>query len=168
MGGMLSTGQDDRLGLAYNVGSFVFLNMSIVITSIDPAGLGGPFIPGSGVTTDTGTEPTVRFTLFDNPGGANGIGSRTALDFADVTDTVSDRNVVAFVAAVIGLDASGSTNGNVILQFDLLTGGYAGFDNITIVLSSTQGDVTITVPVALPILALGMADLAFARRKQRR
>jgi hypothetical protein len=163
MGGMLSTGQDDRLGLAYNVGSFVFLDMSI-----DPAGLGGPLIPGSGVTTDTGTEPRSRFTMFDNPGGANCIGSRTALDFADITDTVSDRNVVAFVAVVIGLDASGSTNGNVILQFDLLIGGYASFDNITIVLSSTQGDVTITVPVALPILALGMADLAFAKRKQRR
>lgn len=168
MGGMLSTGQNDRLGLAFNVGSFDFLNMSIDVTSIDLDGLGGPFIPGSGVTTDPGTEPTFRFTLFDNPSGANGIGSGTALDFADVTGTVSDRNVVDFVNAVIGLDASGSTNGNVILQFDLLTGEYAGFDNITIVASNTQGEVTIPAPAALPIFALGLAGLAFVRRRQRR
>ncbi len=101
--------------------------MSIDVTSTDLAGLVGPFVPGSGVTTNPGTEPTFRFTLFDNPSGANGIGSGTALDFADVTGTVSDRNVVDFVTSVIGLDASGATNGNVILQFDLLTGGYAGF-----------------------------------------
>tara|TARA_R110002072_G_scaffold66291_6_gene163460 strand:- start:1089 stop:1985 length:897 start_codon:yes stop_codon:yes gene_type:complete len=168
MGGMLSSGQDDRLGLAFNVGSFDFLNMSIDVTSIDLNGLAGPFVPGFGVTTNPGTEPTFRFTLFDNPSGANGIGSGTALDFADVTGTVSDRNVVDFVTAVIGLDASGSTNGNVILQFDLLTGGYAGFDNITIVASNTQGEVNIPAPGVLPLFALGLAGLAFARRKHRR
>ena len=58
MGGRLSTGEDDRLGLAFNVSSFDFLNMNIGVTSIDLAGLGGPFVPGFGVTTNPGTEPT--------------------------------------------------------------------------------------------------------------
>lgn len=167
MGGMLSTGQDDRLGLAFNVGGNQFLNMSIDVTSIDLAGLNGPFVPGAGVSTNAGTEPTFRFTLFDNPSGANGIGAGTALDFAEVTGTVSDRNVVDFVTAVIGLDASGSTNGNVILQFDLLTGGYAGFDNITIVASNTEGEVNISAPAMLPLFATGLVMLGFCVRRNR-
>ena len=142
--------------------------MSIDVTSTDLAGLVGPFVPGSGVTTNPGTEPTFRFTLFDNPSGANGIGSGTALDFADVTGTVSDRNVVDFVTSVIGLDASGATNGNVILQFDLLTGGYAGFDIITIVASNTEGEVNIPAPGVFPRFVLGLAGLAFTRQKHRR
>ncbi len=43
----------------------------------------------------------------------------------------------------------------------------AGFDNITIVASNTQGEVTIPAPAALPIFALGLAGLAFVRRRQR-
>lgn len=166
--GMLSSGQQDLLGLAFNVGNNDFLNMSIDVTSIDLAGLGGPFVPGSGVTTNPGTEPTFRFSLFDNPSGANGLGAGTALDFVDVTGTVSDRNVIDFVTAVVGLDASGSTNGNVILRFDLLTGGYAGFDNITIAASNTEGDVgqNLPGPGTLPILAAGLALFGFVRRKR--
>lgn len=55
--------------------------------------------------------------------------------------------MVAPVSAVIGPDTSGSTNGNVILQFDLLSGGYAGFDNITIVASDTGGEWTSFGPI---------------------
>ncbi len=44
MGGMLSIVQDDRVGLAYNVASFVFLNMSIDITSIDWVGRSYPVL----------------------------------------------------------------------------------------------------------------------------
>ena len=165
--GMFSTAQPDLLGLAFDVGTNDFLNMSIDITSIDLNGLGGPFVPGNGVVTDAGTEPTFRFSLFDNPGGANGTGAGTALDSVDLTGTVSDRNVVDFTNAVIGLDASGSTNGNVILQFDLLTGAYAGFDNIVIAASDTQGDIgqPVPAPAVLPLFASGLFIMGLMRRR---
>lgn len=69
-------------------------------------------------------------------------------------------------------DASGNTNGNVILQIDRLSGGYAAMDNFFITASDNPGDVPGTAVVPLPpaiALMLGGALLlgGVARRSRR-
>lgn len=133
--GFLSDVQNDLLGLAFNVGSFKFLNFRADISSIDLDRQGGPFVPGQ-------VAPVFRFSLFDNPTGALGLGSGTALSSFDATGLSSSaKNVFNWSEALGGLDASGSTNGNVILRIDLLSGGYAGIDNFRIAASDISGDI---------------------------
>jgi len=66
---------------------------------------------------------------------------------------------------VNGLDASGSTNGNVILQIDVLSGGYAAFDNIRV----TAADVRAGVPEprlwATMLAGFGLLGATVRRRK---
>lgn len=166
--GMLSSAQNDLLGLSFNVGSFDFLNLRADISSLDLSCCGGPFVP-------PGTPaPIFRFSLFDNPGGGTGVGTGTALDSFDVTGLLNpSSNSLLFFEALGGLDATGSTNGNVILQIDLLQGGYAVFDNLRVVASDIEGDVGAAVPEpatwAMMILGFGAigATLRRARRNRR-
>lgn len=67
--GLLSDRQDDLLGLAFDVGGYDYLNFRFDLSSIDLACCGAPFVP------TTGAAPSVRVSLFDNPGGAAGLGS---------------------------------------------------------------------------------------------
>jgi len=163
--GMLSGAQDDKLGLAFNVGAFDFLNLRLDITSVDLSCCGGQFVPNG----DPSATPIFRFSLYDNPGGAPGVGAGAALDFFDVEGLANpSNNVLLFSEATGGLDATGSTNGNVILRIDLLQGGYAGFDNLRVVASNIEGDVG-GVPEpstwALMIGGFGLAGGALRRRR---
>jgi hypothetical protein len=163
--GMLSTVNDDRLGLSFNVGSFQFLNFGLDISSIDLSVFGGPFVA-------PGAVPVFRFTLYDNPSGATGLfGNGTILDQQDAIGTASARNVFDWTEVVLALDATGNTNGNVTLQIDLLQGGYAGMDNFRIVASDVAGDLgQVPEPSSLAILGIGscLAGLGAIRRRLQR
>ncbi|MEO9469917.1 PEPxxWA-CTERM sorting domain-containing protein [Parasphingorhabdus sp.] len=160
--GMLSDRQNDLLGLSFNVGSFDFLNLRADISSIDLDRFGGPFIPAGGLA------PVFRFSLYDNPTGAVGLGTGPVLDMFDVTGTTSARDTFDWTEALGGLDATGSTNGEVILRIDLLSGQYAAFDNLRIVASNTPGDVGgVPEPTtwAMMIFGFGLIGNAMRRRK---
>ncbi len=148
--GQLSDVQNDLLGLAFNVGAFKFLNVSMDISGIDLDRFGGPFVPASGFA------PAFRFSLFDNPSGAPGIGGGTLLDRFDATAPFNPlKNSFLWTKVLNGLDASKSVNGNVILQIDVLSGGYAAFDNIVV----SADDVNIGVVPEPSTMVIFMAAL---------
>ena len=156
--GMLSSVQDDRLGLAFDVGSNDFLNVFLDISSIDLSAFGGPFVPA-------GAAPEFRFTLFDNPGGAAGIGGGTILDSQTASAAASLPSVFEWTQAVLPLAALGNTDGNVILQIDLLSGGYAAMDNLLIEAS----DIPAAVPLPAAVWLFGTALfglIGFNKRKK--
>jgi len=156
--GMLSNAQDDRLGLAFDVGTNDFLNVFLDISSIDLSVFGGPFDP-------TGTPSEFRFTLFDNPGGAPGIGSGTVLSSLDATAAASPGNVFDWTSVVLPLAALGNTDGNVILQIDLLSGGYAAMDNLLIEASETPA--VVPVPAAVWLFGTALIGLfGFGKRRK--
>jgi hypothetical protein len=147
--GMLSDQQDDRLGLAFNVGTRDFLNFRLTISSIDLSSFGGPFVP-------PGAIPEFEFTLYDNPSGTPGIGGGTVLSSVRASGTASAQSVFDWTNVTVALDASAATNGNVILGINLLQGGYAALDNFRIVASDISGDVAVPEPSAvLGLLTLG-------------
>ncbi len=161
---MLSTSQNDLLGLSFNVGSNTFLNFRVDISSIDLSVFGGPFVPVAGVV------PVFQFTLFDNPSGATTTGSGTILDTFQASGTASPRSVFDWTSVTAPLNASASTNGNVTLQIDLLSGGYASLDNFRIASSDISGDVgdSVPAPSSFALLVLGLASGAAMCRSLRR
>ncbi|HEY1124269.1 MAG TPA: PEPxxWA-CTERM sorting domain-containing protein [Sphingobium sp.] len=162
---MLSDVQNDLIGLAFDVGSFQFLNLRADISSIDLDRWGGPF------TVDNVSVPIFRFSLFDNPTGLPGLGSGALLDSFDVTGLASHRNTFVWSEALGGLNAANSTNGNVILRIDLLQGGYAAIDNLKIVASDVKGQVGgVPEPAswAMMIAGFGLAGSVLRRRSDRR
>jgi hypothetical protein len=162
--GMLSNAQDDRLGLSFNVGALPFFNFQLDVSSIDLTTFGGPFVP-------TAAVPTFRFTLYDNPSGANTIGGGTVLAQSDFSGVASAPNAFDWRQASFGFSTAGNTNGNVTLQIDLLTGGYAAMDNFRITASTEQGNVggQVPLPSSAYLLGGGLLGLgALARRHRRR
>lgn len=160
--GMLSTVQDDLLGLAFNVGTYDFLNFQFDLSSIDLNCCGAPFVAA-------GAVPSARISLYDNPSGAAGLGTGAALASVDVIGLAGpNKYTFNWSNHVVGLDATNSTNGNVIMRIDLLTGGYAALDNFVIAASDTAGEIPGRVPVpgSLALLGLGLAGLGFFRRKR--
>ena len=156
--GMLSSRQDDRLGLTFDVGGFDFLNVQIDITSLELDCCGAPFVTGA---------PTFRFSLFEDVG--TGIGGGALLDQFDLLGTASAAHILDFTTGLFGLDASASTDGIVTLQIDLLSGGYAAFDNLIIASSDVEGDVSaVPVPAALPLFAGGLGLLGLMGWRRRR
>jgi len=161
---MQANNQNDLLSLSFDVGSFDFLNFRLDISSIDLDRFGAPFVPAGGAI------PEFEFTLFDNPtGGTNLSGSGAILDSAQATGTASDPDVFDWTEALLALDASQSTNGNVTLRIDLLSGGYAALDNFLIVASNTAGDTgQIPEPSTFAVWSvLGLLGLAGQRRRQK-
>jgi hypothetical protein len=159
----LSDVQDDRLGLAFNVGPFKFLNLKIDVSGIDLDRFAGPFVPPGGAA------PVYRFRLFDNPSGAPGVGSGTPLDFFDATAPFNtSKNTFDWAQVVNGLDASGSTNGNVILQIDVLSGGYAAFDNIRVSAADVRAGVPEPRLWAAMLAGFGLLGGAMRRRRRPR
>ena len=100
--GMLSSTQNDLLGLAFDVGTFDYLNVRLDISSIDLSVFGGPFVA-------PGAVPVFSFTLYDNPTGATALGGGTPLASAQATGTASARDVFDWTEVILGLDATGST-----------------------------------------------------------
>lgn len=155
----LSDVQDDRLGLAFNVGAFKFLNLQIDISSIDLDRFGGPFVPAGGLA------PVFRFSLFDNPGGAPNIGTGTLLDSFDATAPLNpSKRSFLWSRAIDGLNAEGSTNGNVVLQIDIVSGGYAAFDNIRVVASDIDSGVPEPATWVMMVAGFGIAGMGVRRR----
>jgi hypothetical protein len=128
--GMLSTAQDDKLALTFDRQGRTFINVGLDLSSIDVMGCGGPF----GVAV-----PIMRISLLDSPGGTFDFG-QTVLDTADFTgDAAPNPWTFLWKYGVVPLDASGATDGNVSILFDLVQSGYAAFDNLSIVASNTSG-----------------------------
>ncbi len=154
----LSDVQDDRLGLAFNVGSFQFLNLQLDISSIDLDRFGGPFVPTGGAA------PVFRFRLFDNPGGGTNIGTGTLLDSFDAVGLLNpSKRSFLWTHVNDGLDAKLSTDGNVVLQIDVVSGGYAAFDNIRVSASDVRGGIPEPATWAMMIAGFGLAGIAFRR-----
>lgn len=128
--GMLATTQNDKLGLAFDSQGRAFVNVGLDLSSIDVSGCGGPF----GVAA-----PMMQISLLDSPGGVFAF-DQTVLDSDTITGTTApDQWTFDWTSGVVVLDASGSTDGNVSIVFDLLEGGYAAFDNLSIVASDAMG-----------------------------
>ena len=159
--GMLSDFQDDLLGLSFNVGANRFLNFQLDISSIDLDRWGGPFVPVGG------QAPRFKISLYDNPSGTAGVFGSALLSSVTVDGAVSAlKNTFIWTNQIVALDASGNTNGNVIVQIDLIQGGYAALDNFRIVASDSEGDVggTVPVPSTLLLLAFGLIGAVYRKR----
>ena len=152
------------MGLTFDVSTFDFLNIQIDLTNLDLECCGAPFHSGNFDTT-----PDFQFSLFDNAGG-QGVGVGSALDQKVFSPGASARNVIDFSTFTFGLDASGSSDGIVTLQIDLLSGGYAAFDNLRIAVSDEEGDVgnpptdVIPLPAGIWLLLGGIGMLTGLRR----
>lgn len=161
--GMLSSAENDLLGLTFDASTFDFLNVQIDLTNLDLECCGAPFHSGNFDTT-----PDFQFSLFDDAGGL-GVGAGTLLDRKMFSPDASARNVIDFSTFTFGLDAAGSSDGIVTLQIDLLTGGYAAFDNLRIAVSDEEGNVgnppeVIPLPAGVWLLLGGIGLLSGLRR----
>jgi hypothetical protein len=103
-----------------------FLNVAMDVSSIDVDGCGGPF----GVET-----PKFKLSLLDDSGGEF---SWTAKKLDEKTIEGEASNSpwsFHWSRGTVALDASKATNGSVIVVFDLVSSGYAAFDNLKITAS---------------------------------
>jgi PEP-CTERM motif len=162
--GMLSSAQNDLLGLSFNVGANKFLNFQVDVSSIDVDGFGGPFVPVGGLA------PVFRFSLFNNPTGSAGVGSGTLLSSIEVTGTKNpSKSTFDWSNFIVALNATGNTNGNVILRIDSLAGGYSALDNFVISASDVAGDIggtAVPLPTSLALLGGGMFLIGFTKRRK--
>lgn len=134
--GMLSTFQNDRLSLTFDGQGLPFINVGMDISSIDVWGCGGPF----GVAA-----PSYQISLLDSPGGVFNW-NNTLLDQVTITgEAAPDQWTFHWTNHVAALDASGSTDGNISVVWDLVQSGYGAFDNLIITASVEAGDVTYSV-----------------------
>ena len=127
--GMLSTLQDDKLALAFDSRGYSFINVGLDLSSIDVEGCAGPF----GVSA-----PKLRITLLDRPDGVVDY-AQTELATQDVVGVAApDGWTFRWKKEVVGLTTEGTKDGKVTIVFDLLEGGYAVFDNLSITASMSS------------------------------
>ena len=132
--GMLSDVQDDRLGLAFHLRGHRFLNLVLDISSIDVTGRSRTFVP------EPVPAPLFTFTVYAATSGTPAIAGTRVLDRAAVRGTASPRDTFDWTSHKIALDATGAGGGWVVLQIDLVEGGYAAFDNLRIIASESPED----------------------------
>jgi hypothetical protein len=123
---MLSTFQDDRAALTLNCEGLPFVNLYMDISAIDLVACGGPF----GMA-----QPSFHVSVFDSPGGVFDMFAPGILLDEDTLYGVvpgSDPYTFTWASVATGLHVANSTDGNVTVMLDLLTSGYAAFDNIVI------------------------------------
>lgn len=162
--GMLGSSQNDLLGLSFDVGAFNFFNFQIDISSVGlHNGPGAPFASANDI-------PIFNFTLFDNPSGAAGLGGGTVLDTGSLTGVASALDVLDWTTGTFALDTSASTNGNVTLRIDLVSGGYAAFDNFLITASDDAGGGLnpVPVPATISLFLLGLGLFGARALQQKR
>ena len=128
--GMLSTVQNDKLSLTFDSQGRDFLNVGMLLTSIDVSGCGGPF----GIGT-----PVMNLSLLDSPGCSFSFG-QPVLDTATITGGLGpDQWTFNWQFGSVGLDTTGSTDGCVSIVMDLSGSGYGAFDNLSITAADTSG-----------------------------
>ena len=159
---MLSSTQNDLLGLSFNVGAFGFLNFKLDISSIDLNNFGGPFFDGK--------APSFLLSLYDNPTGAIGLGGGTLLSSATITGALAASQwTFDWTSHVVGLSTAGNTNGNVTLRIDELQGGYAALDNFVIAASDTAGQIpAVPEPETYALMLGGLAVVSALTHRRRR
>jgi hypothetical protein len=127
---MLSTNEDDLLGLGFETSGKAFVNIAMDISSIDITCAGGPF----GID-----NPIFRVSLLDDPSGTVPL-TGIVLDSANMTGTVGPNQwTFLWTRNSISLKATGSTTGRVSVVFDLLQSGYGALDNLLIQASDEPG-----------------------------
>ena len=161
---MLSSTQNDLLGLSFNVGAFDFLNFKLDISSIDLNNFGGPFFDGN--------PPSFLLSLYDNPSGAIGLGTGTLLSSATIVGAAAPNQwTFNWTNRIVGLSTAGNTNGNVTLRIDELQGGYAALDNFVIAASDTPGEIpgvpAIPEPGTWALMLGGLAAVSAVARRRR-
>jgi len=134
--GMLRSLQDDRLALTFDGQGLPFINIGMDISSIDVFGCGGPV----GVAA-----PSYRIRLLDSPGGVFGWGNAILDEIEIVGETAPNQWTFHWTNHVVALDASGSTDGNISIVWDLIQSGYGVFDNLIVTSSVDPGDITYSV-----------------------
>ena len=129
--GMLATAQEDRLALTFDGQGRDFINVGMLLSSIDVQGCGGPF----------GTDvPIVQLTLYDSPDGFSFANPGTMLDQGTITGTAApDAFSFAWQFGVVGLDATQASTGTITVVFDLLQSGYAVFDDLSVTAADESG-----------------------------
>lgn len=144
--GMLSVAEDDRAALTLDSEGLPFVNLYMDISAIDLVACAVPF----GVA-----QPSFHVMVFDSPGAVFDIFSPgTLLDEDTLIGNAPGIDPYTFTWAAVqtGLDVTGSTDGNITVMLDLLTSGYAAFDNIVIEASISQAAIAdhgASAPLAL-------------------
>ena len=131
---MLTSLQNDQAGLTVNTQNKNFLNIQLDI-SPSRAQACGNFL--------TYTDMQLKVTLYDAPGGNINLGSILG-DTTLVGPTGGNTDPFTFnwTTHTFGMDASGSTDGNVSFRFDALSPNeWNAFDNIKVTASDVQGQV---------------------------
>ncbi len=161
--GMLEKVQNDLLGLSFNLEDNDYLNLRLDISSIDLSVFGGPFI------NVNNNIPKFKFTLLDDPTVSKQFNSGTILYEQTISGTVSNPSVFDWTEVELALDATGNTNGNVMLQIDLVEGGYAALDNFLIVSSENPNDFgdtpTVPEPATMLLLSIGLITIGLRKHK---
>ncbi|MEM0982417.1 MAG: hypothetical protein AAGI17_00545 [Planctomycetota bacterium] len=153
--GLLSDAQNDLFAITFDAADRDFVNVFFDLSSIDLVGFGGPF------TQDNTSVPELSVALLDTPGGVfniNAPGSFAELDSGVATGTASPRFEFDWTRQQFFFDATGSTDGQVTLLFDLTAGGYASLDNFLI--ESNE------IPAPSAAIMLGAAGLLAGGRKR--
>ena len=130
--GMLASQQNDLLALTFSSQGRAFINVGLLLSSIDVQGCGGPF----------GTDiPIMQLSLHDTPDGSFSFASPgPLLDRGTITGTAApDSFTFNWQFATVALDAIQATTGTVTIVFDLLQSGYAVFDNLSVTAANEQG-----------------------------
>ena len=127
---MLSSSENDLLGLAFNTQGFRYVNIRMDISAIDIlcGSVGGPL-------NIQGQFPIFEIRAIDSPAGLP-ILMGTPIDSARIEGVAPPNQwTYEWATRTVALDTSGSIN--VTIVWDLIQPGYAAFDNLIIVASDT-------------------------------